>query len=120
MLVVSRLQNYQASNAKLNNKTTNKPVHDCTKKHLKMKHSKKEKAPRSFNGFSKGKNSDMYVRIAPIMIEDILSEEKPHDKSDTTIREINIRTNPEDANSPIIKRRFKPLDNPKSVVEVLQ
>ena len=87
-----------------------------------MKHSKKEKAPRSQNGFSKGRNFDdvKLIRKGPIMIEDILADSVKHAKDDTTIREISIRTNPTDASSPIIKRRFKPLDNPKTVLEVLR
>jgi hypothetical protein len=84
-----------------------------------MKHSTKEKTPRTQKGFSKGKNQD-FKRLGPIMIEEILTDAVPFSKQDTSIREMMIRTDPTNDSSPIIKRRFKPLDNPENVLEVLQ
>ena len=80
-----------------------------------MKHSKKEKDPRSQKGFSKGKNRD-FRRVGPIMIEDIMEETVPFSKYDTTIREMMIRTDPTNEASPVINRRFKPMDNPSTVL----
>jgi hypothetical protein len=74
-----------------------------------MKHSKKEKKPE---GFSKGESNDR-KRQGPIMIEEIL-------KCDLTIREMMMRTDPTNESSPVIKRKFKPLDNPSNVLDVLQ
>jgi hypothetical protein len=82
-----------------------------------MKHSKKEKTPK---GYSKGKNRDMMKRLGPIMIEDILTEVEPFSKYDVSIREMIIRTDPTNESSPIIKKRFKPMDNPATVLEVLK
>jgi hypothetical protein len=84
-----------------------------------MKHSIKEKTPRTQKGYSKGKNKD-FVRQGPITIEECLSEAVPFAKQDATIREIMIRTDPSNDSSPIIKMRFKPLDNPKTLLELLQ
>ena len=84
-----------------------------------MKHSKKEKTPRSSKGFSKGKPSEVR-RTGPIMIEEILADSVPFSKHDVTIREMVMRTDPTNDSSPIIKRRFKPMDNPTKVLEVLQ
>jgi hypothetical protein len=81
-----------------------------------MKHSKKEKKPK---GFSKGKNDDR-KRLGPIMIEEILDGVPEYSKYDLTIRELNMRTDPTNEASPIIKRKFKPLDNPSNVLDVLQ
>jgi hypothetical protein len=82
-----------------------------------MKHSIKEKKPK---GYSKGKHDDKLYRTGPIMIEDIMSEGPSYHKSDTTIREMVMRTDPTNDTSPIIKRKFKPLDNPAKVLELLQ
>ena len=82
-----------------------------------MKHSKKESKPK---GYSKGKNDDNVLRTGPIMIEEIMQEEPSYSKRDLAIREMNIRTDPTNDQSPIIKRRFKPLDNPRSVLELLK
>jgi len=84
-----------------------------------MKHSKKENDPRSQKGFSKGKNHDL-KRLGPIMIEDILAEATVFNKHDVTIREMMMRTDPTNDSSPVIKRRFKPMDNPTLILEVLQ
>jgi hypothetical protein len=81
-----------------------------------MKHSKKEKKPK---GFAMGKNDDR-KRLGPIMIEEILEGTPEFSKYDLTIRELIIRTEPTNDASPVIKRKFKPLDNPSSVLEVLQ
>ena len=85
-----------------------------------MKHSKKEKSSRTQKGFSKGKDNNAIKRIAPVMIEDIMMETEPFKKNDVTIREMMIRTDPTNDNSPVIKKRFKPLNNPSTVLEVLQ
>ncbi len=81
-----------------------------------MKHSKKDKKPK---GFSKGKNHDR-KRLGSIMIEDILDGAPTFSKNDLTIREMMMRTDPTNESSPIIKRKFKPLDNPSNVLDVLQ
>jgi hypothetical protein len=84
---------------------------------LRMKHSKKEKKPK---GFSKGRSSDR-KRQGPIMIEEILVDGAPtFSKYDLTIREMIMRTDPMNESSPVIKRKFKPLDNPSNVLDVLQ
>jgi hypothetical protein len=82
-----------------------------------MKHSRKESKPK---GFSKGRNNDVKERTGPIMIEDIMSEGPSFNKSDTTIREMVMRTDPTNDSSPIIKRKFKPLDNPAQLLTLLQ
>jgi hypothetical protein len=76
-----------------------------------MKHFMKEKLPRSQKGFSKGNNHDM-KQVGPIMIEDILADSVPFKNNNVTIREMTIRTDPTNDSSPVIKRRFKPMDNP--------
>jgi hypothetical protein len=81
-----------------------------------MKHSKKEKKPK---GFSKGKSNDR-KRQGPIMIEEILDGAPAFSKYDLTIREMTMRTDPMNESSPVIKRKFKPLDNPSNVLDVLQ
>jgi hypothetical protein len=81
-----------------------------------MKHSKKEKKPK---GFSKGKSND-WKRQGPIMIEEILDGAPAFSKYDLTIREMIMRTDPTKELSPVIKRKFKPLDNPSNVLDVLQ
>ncbi len=81
-----------------------------------MKHSKKEKKPK---GFSKGKNDDR-KRLGPIMIEEILDGVPEYSKYDLTIRQLNMRTDPTNDTSPIIKPKFKPLDNASNVLDVLQ
>ena len=53
------------------------------------------------------------------MIEDILTSVARISKSDSNVRETEMRTDPMDEQSTRIKRRFKPLDNPSSVLEVL-
>jgi hypothetical protein len=59
-------------------------------------------------------------RKGPITIEDILEVEKPYDKEDATIQEMSMRTYPTNESSPTIKRRFRPLNNPTKILEVLQ
>jgi hypothetical protein len=81
-----------------------------------MKHSKKDKKPK---GFSKGKNYDR-KRLGPMVIEDILDGAPTFSKNDLTIREMIMRTDPMNDASPVIKRKFKPLDNPNSILDVLQ
>jgi hypothetical protein len=76
--------------------------------------------PSKPKGFSKGKNRDMKTRTGPIMIEDIMAEGPAFHKSDTTIREMVMRTDPTNDASPIIKRKFKPLDNPAQLLTLLQ
>jgi hypothetical protein len=82
-----------------------------------MKHSKKGNKPK---GYSHGRNDNNRIsRTGPIMIEDIMSEEDAHSKSDMTIREMIYRTDPTNEHSPVIKLKFKPLDNPKDLITVL-
>lgn len=85
-----------------------------------MKHSKKDKRPRDQKGFSKGRKTPQLFRKGPITIEDILEVEEPYEKEDATIREMSMRTDPTNESSPTIKRRFRPLDNPTKILEVLQ
>jgi hypothetical protein len=73
-----------------------------------MKHSKKDKKPK---GFSKGKNHDR-KRLGPIRIEDILDGAPAFSKYDLTIGEMMMRTDRTNDTSPVIKQKFKPLDNP--------
>ena len=54
------------------------------------------------------------------MIEDVMCEETHFSKSDTTIREMMTRADPTNDASPVIKRRFKPLDNPSTVLELVK
>jgi hypothetical protein len=81
-----------------------------------MKHSKKEKKPK---GFSKGRSND-WKRQGPIRIEKILDGAPTFSKYDLTVREMRMRTDPTNESSPVIKRKFKPLDNPSNVLDVLQ
>ena len=81
-----------------------------------MKHSRKESKPR---GYSRGRNDNNLVRKGPIMIDDIVKEAATYSKSDMTIREMTYRTEPSNAASPIIKLKFKPLDNPGKILTVL-
>ena len=81
---------------------------------------KHAKTPRTHKGFSKGKNGDMVSYLGPITIEEILADAPQFSKYDTTIREMTLRTEPTNENSPVIKQKFKPLDNPTRVLEVLQ
>jgi hypothetical protein len=83
---------------------------------LSMKHSKKEKKAK---GFSKGRSNDR-KRQGPIMIEEILDGAPTFFKYDLTIREMIMRTDLTNESSPVIKRKFKPLDNPSNVLNVLQ
>jgi len=86
-----------------------------------MKHSKRDARPRDSKGFAKGKKPNLRgFRKGPITIEDILEEEKPFDKEDLNVREMSMRTDPTNSDSPTIKRRFRPLDNPTRILEVLQ
>jgi hypothetical protein len=82
-----------------------------------MKVSKKENKPK---GFSKGRNHDMKTRTGPIMIKDIMAEGPAYHKPDTTIREMVMGTDPANGASPIIKCKFKPLDNPAQLLTLLQ
>jgi catalase (peroxidase I) len=79
-----------------------------------MKHSKKESRPE---GHSKGENNDKVLRTGPIMIEDIVQDGPSHHKKDMAIRDLNMRTDPTNDQSPVISRRFKPLDNPRTILE---
>ncbi len=54
------------------------------------------------------------------MIEEILDGAPAFSKHDLTIREMMMRTDPTNESSPVIKRKFKPLDNPSNVLDVLQ
>ena len=57
--------------------------------------------------------------LGPIIVEDILARATRISKSDPNIREMEMRTEFLNKQSPRIKRKFKPLDNPASVLEVL-
>ena len=87
-----------------------------------MRHSKTESTTRGHKGFSMGQNDNLYVchRLGSIIIEDILARATRISKSDPNIREMEMRTEPLNEQSPRIKRKFKPLDNPASVLEVLR
>jgi hypothetical protein len=78
-----------------------------------MKHSKQNESPRTSKGWSKG-------REFPITIEDVLAKETPLIKEDENVRELTIRTDPTNEESPRITRRIKVLDNPTNVLEVLK
>jgi hypothetical protein len=54
------------------------------------------------------------------MIEEILDGAPTFSKYDLTIREMIMRSDPTNESSPVIKRKFKPLDNPSNVLDVLQ
>ena len=55
------------------------------------------------------------------MIEGIMSKGPSLNKSDTRICKMVMRTNPTNDTSPIIKRKFKPLDNnPAKLITLLQ
>jgi hypothetical protein len=82
-----------------------------------MKHSKKESRPE---GCSKGKNDDNILRTGPIMSEDIMQDGPSCHKKDMAIRDLNMPADPTNDQSPVIRRRFKPLDNPRTVLELLQ
>ena len=87
-----------------------------------MKHSKRESSSRGHKGFSKSPKDNLSVshRLGPIIIEDILARATRMSKSDDVIREMEVRTEPLNEASPRIKRKFRPLDNPSSVLEVLR
>ena len=87
-----------------------------------MKHSKRESTTRGHKGFSKSPKDNPTVknRLGPIIIEDILARAVRMSKSDYVIREMEVRTDPLNEASPRIKRKFRPLDNPSSVLEVLR
>jgi hypothetical protein len=53
------------------------------------------------------------------MIEEIMKGEEMHNKADMSIREMTWRTDPTNPSSPVIKRKFKPLDNPDKILDVL-
>jgi hypothetical protein len=82
-----------------------------------MKHSKKESRPE---GHSKGENDDDVPRTGPIMIEDVMQDGPSCHKKDMTIRDLKMGADPTNDQSPVIRRRFKPLDNPQTVLELLQ
>jgi hypothetical protein len=68
-----------------------------------MKHSRREKTTRGQKGFSKGKN-DSFKRQGPIMIEEILtSTTSKISKTNMSIREMEMRTDPTNEASPRIK-----------------
>jgi hypothetical protein len=81
-----------------------------------MMHPQKEEKPK---GFSKGRSNDR-KRQGPIMIEEILDGAPTFSKYNLTIRKMMMRTGPTNESSPVIKRKFKPLDNPSNVLDVPQ
>ena len=89
-----------------------------------MKHSKRELTTRGQKeGFSKSPKDNLSIchRLDPsIIIEDILARATRISKSDPNTREVEVRTEPLNESSPQIKRTFRPLDNPSSVLEVLR
>jgi hypothetical protein len=87
-----------------------------------MKHSKRESSSRGHKGFSKSPKDNLSIshRLGPIIIEDILARATRMSKSDEVIREMEVRTEPLNEASPRIKRKFRPLDNPSSILEVLR
>jgi hypothetical protein len=77
-----------------------------SQKSSNMKHSKKEKSPRTQKGFSEAKTQDL-KRLGPVMIKEILADLVPFHKQDTSIREmIMIQMDPTNDLLPIIKRHF--------------
>jgi hypothetical protein len=93
---------------------TAKPTESCISM---MKHSKKDRNPRSFKGYSKGKEPNPNI---PISIVDILEEDQVKFEKDVIyIRQMSIRTDPTNDSSPVMKLNFKPLNNPKKVIDVL-
>jgi hypothetical protein len=66
-----------------------------------------------------GRSNDR-KRLGPIMIEEILDGPPTFSKHDLTVREMTMITDPTNESSPVIKRKFKPLDNPSNVLDVLQ
>ncbi len=82
-----------------------------------MKISKKDTRTHS-KGFTKSSRTNH--RKGPIMIEDIMAQDKVFKKDDLEVREMSMGTNPTDDTSAIIKRKFVPLDNPATILEVLK
>jgi hypothetical protein len=82
-----------------------------------MKHSKKEGKLRGYS--QHGRNDDNVIRTGPIMIKDIIIGEDIHSRSDRSIREMVYQTDPTKDHSPIIKLKFKLLDNPKQLITIL-
>jgi hypothetical protein len=54
------------------------------------------------------------------MIKEILDGTPEFSKYDLTNQELMIRTDPTNEASPVVKCKFKPLDNPSSVLDILQ
>ena len=84
--------------------------------------SERESTTRGHKGFSKGQHDNLYIchHLGPIIIEDILARATRISKSDPNIRETEMRTELLNEQNPHIKRKFKPLDNPATVLEVLR
>jgi hypothetical protein len=100
--------------------TINQANDSCNNNRHAMKHSRREKKMRGHKGSSKGKN-DSFKHQGRIMIEEILTSVLSKiSKTDMSIREMEMRTDPTNEASPRIKQRFKPLDNPETVLEVLR
>ena len=61
-------------------------------------------------------------RNSPISIQDIFQTARLSncDKNDIRIREYSIRTEPTNEKSPVIKKKYIPLDIPSSIYKVLQ
>jgi hypothetical protein len=54
------------------------------------------------------------------MIKEISDGAPSFSKHDLTVREMMMRTDPANESSPVIKRKFQPLDDPSNVLDVLQ
>jgi hypothetical protein len=54
------------------------------------------------------------------MIEDVMQDEPSYHKRDMAVRDLNMRADPTNDQSPVIRRRFKPLNNPRTILELLQ
>ena len=66
------------------------------------------------------KNRGAYLSLQPIMVEEIFKESEVFTKENTDIHEMNIRSELENVTSPMIKIRFRLLDNPKPVLNILK
>lgn len=83
-----------------------------------MEHYHKDKKQK---GFSKqGRNHNVKERTGPMLIEDIMNKGPSFNKLDKKIHEMVMHADPLYGALPIIKRKFKPLDNPAKLLTLLQ
>ena len=86
-----------------------------------MKHIKSaRKDPRHQNWYSKFKKYRFFLFPDPITVEGVLEEHKIFPKLNTKIHEMKIHSEPGNDTLPTIKIRFRPLDNPKLVINLLK